>query len=158
MLTAASAVAPHDGPVVRPNYALQIGGWFSLAFALLQLTGIWWPTSAVKYMGGPAEMKAQHPLQYAALCVALALAVALFGLYALSGAGKIRALPLLRTGMVTISAIYLVRGLLAIPQAPFILEHPNLSRFLVFSLISLGVGAIHAWGTVQLFRHGRLQE
>jgi hypothetical protein len=137
------------------NYALLAGGYFSLAFAILQATGIWWSPSAIKYLGGPAELSIQKPMIYAALCVIVAAGVAVVGLYALSGAGKIRRLPLLRTGLIIVTGIYLLRGLLAIPQLPVVLAHPNLVRFLVFSVISLGVGAVYLIGVMSLYRHGR---
>jgi len=137
------------------NYALLAGGYFSLAFALLQVSGIWWSPSAIKYLGGPADLSVQKPVVYAALCLVVAAGVAVFGLYALSGAGKIRRLPLLRTGLIIITVIYLLRGLLAIPQLPIVLRHPNLMRFLVFSLISLGVGAAYLAGVMYLYRYGR---
>lgn len=137
------------------NYALLAGGYFSLAFAVLQVTGIWWSPSAIRYWGGPSELSVQKPLMYVLLCLVLGAIVAVFGLYALSGAGQIRRLPLLRTGLITVTAIYLLRGLPFVPQVPVVLKHPHLLRFLVFSLISLCVGGIHLVGVVHLHRHGR---
>ena len=45
---------------------------------------------------------------------AAALTPMLFGLYALSGAGVIRRLPLLRTALVGIGSLFLLRGLFII--------------------------------------------
>jgi hypothetical protein len=84
--------------------------------------------------------------------------VALFGLYALSGAGKIRRLSVLRTGLIVVTSIYLLRGLLAIPQIPVVLKHPDLMRSFVFSVISLLVGALHLAGVMHLYRYGRPAE
>ena len=42
---------------------------------------------------------------------AAALVLVIFGLYALSGAGSIRRLPLLRLGLIGISSLFLLRGL-----------------------------------------------
>lgn len=99
-------------------------------------------------------MSVERPLAYAALCLGVAAIVAVFGLYALSGAGKIRRLPLLRTVLIGVTVIYLLRGLLLIPQTPLVLKHPELIRFLVFSAISLAVGIVHAGGVVKLYRRG----
>ena len=151
----AKASAPKLGSIQLRNNLLLAGGYFSLAFAVFQVSGIWWPPKAISYLGGPAEFSIKRPLLYAALCLVLGAIVAVFGLYALSGAGKIRRLPLLRTGLITIAGIYLLRGLLIIPQTLFVVKHPELIRFLIFSLISLCVGAVHAGGVVQLYRHGR---
>jgi len=137
------------------NYLLLAGGYFSLAFAIFQFSGIWWSASAVKYLGGPADMRVHKPTTYGFLCLVFALGAGIFGLYSLSGAGKIRRLPLLRTVLTVVAAIYLLRGLLAIPQAPVVLTHPELARFLVFSLISLVVGMVYSMGVFHLFRDGR---
>ncbi len=79
------------------NVMLIVGGCFSLAFAVFQASGIWWSPEAVKYLGGPAEMCASNRPLYAALCIVVAAGAAVFAFYALSGAGVIRRLPLLRT-------------------------------------------------------------
>ena len=139
--------------VDRPqNAMLRVGGWFSLAFAVFQLSGIWWPPHAVGYLGGPANLCATRPITYSALCVAVAIGAAIFGFYALSGAGDIRRLPLLRACLVGITAIYLLRGLLLLPQA--IPPHHIPLRFLLFSAIALAVGVVHLIGTIGLFRRG----
>ena len=147
--------APTSAPASLHNYLLLAGGYFSLAFAAFQVSVIWWSPSAVRYFGGPAELSMERPILYAVLCLAVSEIVAVFGVYALSGAGKIRRLPLLRTVLIAVTGIYLLRGLLIIPQAPVVLKHPGLVRFLVFSAISLCLGMVHLAGVVQLYRHGR---
>ncbi len=151
----ASASAPQTEPARPHNYLLLIGGYFSLTFAAFQVSAIWWSPEVIEYFGGPADLKTFRPMGYAALCLAVAAIVGIFGLYALSGAGTIRRLPLLRAGLIVIAAIYLLRGLLAIWQMPMVLKHPHLVRFLVFSLISLCVGAVYARGIVGLYKYGR---
>ena len=152
-ITTASSPMPAHAPV--HNYWLLAGGYFSLGFAAFQASAIGWPAHAVKYLGGPAELRIEYPVRYAAVCLAVAGIVAVFGLYALSGAGKVRRLPLLRTVLIAVTAIYLLRGLLVIPQMPIVMKHPDLVRFVAFSAISLGVGLVHLGGVVQLCRHGR---
>ncbi len=137
------------------NYPLLAAGYFSLAFAVFQISAIWWPLATLKYFGGPAEMSLQRPLAYAALCLGVGLIVGGFGFYSLSGAGTIRRLPLLRTALIFVTAIYLLRGLLAIPQVPFVLRHPDLLRMLIFSLIALCVGMVYVVGVVHLYKYGR---
>ena len=145
-------------PVCVRNPALLIGGYFSLGFAVFQASAIWWPANAIKYFGGPVELSLQRPLIYVGLCLVVAILVGGFGLYALSGAGQIRRLPLLRTGLITVTAIYLLRGMLALPQVPIVLRHPDLFRFLIFSLISLAVGIIHACGVISFYRQPPIGE
>ena len=136
------------------NYSLVAGGTFSLLFAAFQVSGIWWSPSAIRYMGGPADLSRQKPIMYALLCLALGAITAVFGVYALSGAGRIRRLPLLRTALTAITAVYLLRGMLFIPEVPVIMKHPELVRFLAFSLISLCVGALYLKGLIRVFRDG----
>ncbi len=140
--------------IPRQNYLLLVGGYFSLAFAVLQLTGIWWSPRAIKYLGGPAQLSIERPVVYAILCVAVAAIAVVFGVYALSGARKIRPLPLLRTVLAVVSGIYLLRGILAIPQAFFVVKHPELVRFFLFSLISFAIGLLYLAGLVALNRKG----
>jgi hypothetical protein len=73
--------------------------------------------------------------------------LALWSAYAFSGAGLIGRLPLLRLGLVVISAIYLLRGLVLL--RPSALGRPDLTTsFLVWSsLIVLVFGLVHAIGT-----------
>jgi hypothetical protein len=150
-----TAPAPTSASASPHNYLLQAGGYFSLAFAAMQLSAVWWSPGAVRYFGGPAKLRMERPTVYAIECLAIGGVVAVFGMYALSGTGKIRRLPLLRTVLIMVTAIYLLRGLLFIPQLPIVLKHPDLVRFLVFSAISLCLGMVHLAGVVQLYRHGR---
>jgi len=145
-----SASVQHPVP---ENYALLGGGIFSFAFAALQISGIWWPPHLIRYMGGPALLKITHPVMYACLCLALGAATMLFGCYAFSGAGRIRRLPLLRAGLVLVTTIYLLRGLLIVRQIPLVLQHPTFIRFALFSVIALCVGAVHLAGVIRLLRH-----
>lgn len=78
------------------------------------------------------------------LCIAALLAV--WAAYAFAGAGLIRRLPLLRTALVAISAIYLARGLLIVPVVLFV-PYPEGAFDYWSSLIVLVYGLIHAIGT-----------
>jgi hypothetical protein len=148
--------SPGSHETATHNYLLALGGYFSLAFAALQVSGIWWSPEAIRRLGGPADLSVKEPALYAFLCIAVAIIVVLFGLYALSGAGQIRRMPLLRTALITVTVIYLLRGLLVIPQIPVVMRHPGLLRFLIFSsVISLAVGIVYGAGVVSLYRHGR---
>jgi hypothetical protein len=77
----------------------------------------------------------------------IAAVLAIWAAYAFSGAGLIRRLPLLRTGLVVISAIYLARG--AMIFMPDTFNRPDLSpEFMLWSsLIVLVYGLIYAVGT-----------
>ncbi|MET0554710.1 MAG: hypothetical protein ABW221_16840 [Vicinamibacteria bacterium] len=75
---------------------------------------------------------------------------ALWALYAFSGAVWLRRLPLLRTGLVAIGAVYTLRGLAVLPEAYGLVAGrtpPVLPRQLVFSLVSLAIGLAYLVGT-----------
>ncbi len=75
----------------------------------------------------------------------IALILATWAAYAFSGAGLLRRLPLMRTALVIISAIYLLRGLFIIPIT---IEPAMRSPFNIWSsLIVLGYGIAYAIGT-----------
>ena len=141
----------------KTNYYLISGGIFSLAFAVFQVSAIFWPPEFVSYLGGPAKMQATNPLGYAALCVIIGIMVAIAGFYAISGAGKIRHLPLLRTMLIFVTAIYLLRGLTFISDIIIIQKNPDkdLTHFLIFSLIAFCVGLVHLTGLIKFFRFNR---
>ena len=77
----------------------------------------------------------------------IAAILGVWAAYAFAAAGLMRRLPLLRTALVVISAIYLARGLLVL--APSAFERPHLSPgFMLWSsLIVLVLGIVHAVGT-----------
>ncbi|MGA2262738.1 MAG: hypothetical protein ABSH28_15055 [Acidobacteriota bacterium] len=153
-----SARAMRPETLTEKNTLLLVGGYFSLAFAVFQVSAVFWPPNAIKYLGGPAELSQTRPVIYALLCIVVAAIVAVLGLYALSGAGRIVRLPLLRTVITVMTAIYVLRGLLLIPQMPVVIANPGLMRFALFSGISLCVGFVHLGGLIKLFRHGRSGE
>ena len=74
-----------------------------------------------------------------------------FGLYAFSGAGIIRRLPLLSMALLLFSAIYVLRGISVVPQ--IILKINSLAtiptRVIVFSAVALGIGLLYLVGTIK---------
>jgi putative oxidoreductase len=83
------------------------------------------------------------------LCIAAVFAV--FAAYAWSGSGRLPPFPLRRTALAGIAAVFLLRGLSAIPQLVMYVRSPReiVARNLAFSLASLAVGACYAWGLVR---------
>lgn len=78
----------------------------------------------------------------------IVLVLAIWAVYALSGAGTIRRLPLLRTALCIITGIYVLRGLAALP---FAWLHPEQATAFVWwsSAICLGFGLVHLVGLKQ---------
>jgi hypothetical protein len=75
-------------------------------------------------------------------------ALSLFSLYALSGANLIGRLPLLKLGLIVISAIYLFRGLAFVVIMPLFPDN-SLAFWLISSGICLTIGILYVVGTVQ---------
>ncbi len=128
---------------------LRAGGWLSLLASGLHLGCIAGGPDWYRFFGageGIAQAAERGEWTPALLTVAIAAILAIWAAYAFAGAGRIRRLPLLRTGLVTISAVYLLRGLAVLqPQ----LWRPDLSYTfkLWSSLIVLGYGLAYAIGT-----------
>lgn len=76
----------------------------------------------------------------------IASILAVWGYFAFAGAGLVNKPPLLRTGLIAISTVYLLRGLVLIPMLVF---RPDLvGSFAIWSsLIVLVYGLFYAVGT-----------
>jgi len=100
-----------------PARALTIGGGANLAIAAAHAVGLIWAWSMFRAVGIEEDMRLLArdgaALPYL-LTLVTAGAFAVFGLYALSGAGVLRRLPLLRTVLVVITVVYLYRATWAI--------------------------------------------
>lgn len=91
------------------NPLLVLAGLLVFGFAVFQIAiGIVPEWSA--YWGAGDEL-VSNPLLLLGASLAVALLCAVAGLYALSGAGLIRRLPLLRTGLIVIGFICTLRGI-----------------------------------------------
>ena len=126
---------------------LVLAAILSFAVAALHVGVIAGGAPAYRYFGaGEAFAQAAESGQaWPALATAGVTAVFVgFGLYALSGAGVVRPLPLLHPVLIGIAAIYTLRGGAFVPQVFGLVEAPP--RDLVFSLASLAIGLIHVAG------------
>lgn len=133
---------------------LEAAGWLSAAVAVLHVVIVFVGPAAYRYFGAGEDMARQAEAGSfvpAALTLFLVALFAVFALYAFSGAGGLRRLPLLRTGLITIGLIYTLRGLALIPELIQYLRPPEdvLPRELVFSLVSLVTGLLYLLGTFE---------
>ena len=95
---------------------------------------------------GMARLAERGSPKPALITLAIAAVLAVWSAYALAGAGRIRRLPLMRTALVAISAVYLARGLLLIPALA--MNPGRVDAFVLWSsLIVLGYGIVYAVGT-----------
>lgn len=131
------------------NPALIIGGVLSVAACLLHIGCIIGGPAWYRFFGAGeamATMAEQGSMTPTLLTLGIAAILAIWAAYAFSGAGLLPRLPLLRTGLVTISAIYLLRGLALIPA--LVINGANVMPFILWSsLIVLVYGIAYAVGT-----------
>jgi hypothetical protein len=107
------------------------------------------PAAAAYFQAPPSLL--EHRTQLLWMGGGAALVLVVFGLYALSAAGSILRLPLLRLGLVGISALFLLRGLFIIftvLEILGILEGEILLQGVLSHLVFLAAGLAFAVGTL----------
>jgi hypothetical protein len=132
---------------MKRNPWLVLGGVLSAAAAILHVAVIAGGPDWYRFFGAGEEMARmaeQGRLTPHLITIGIALVLGLWGAYALSGAGVIRRLPLIRTALVAITAIYLLRGLLLVPA---LLQEPRDPFTIWSSLIVLVYGIAYGLGT-----------
>ena len=134
---------------MKRNLWLVTGGLLSAAAALLHLAVIVGGPDWYRFFGAGEEMAqmAERGDPMAALVTAgIAAVLAIWSAFAFSGAGVIPRLPLLRTGLIVIGSIYLLRGLVLVPL--LIMKPEIVDAFALWSsLIVLVYGIAYAVGT-----------
>ena len=96
-------------------------------------------------MAALAEADHWYPTVVTALIAGVLL---VWALYALSGAGVIRRLPLLRTVLCGVTAVYLLRGVAFVPLMP-LFPGNSATFWVVSSAICLAFGLVHLAGLRQ---------
>lgn len=147
----------------RGKTLLAAGGAFSAAIAVLHLAVIAMGPAGYRYFGAPDEfatMTAQGSFAPAVLTAVFALIFALWAVYGFGGARLIPRPPMVRLGLVLIAAVYLLRGLSAVPEALLLMRTRDAfpPRFFVFSIASLLIGLCYAIGVRQAWRRLRHRE
>jgi hypothetical protein len=126
-----------------PSRWLTAAAALCFGIALLHLAIIFMGPYAYGYVGVPklGRAEAAGSMVPDLMSAGLVLVFAGFGAYALSGAGRIRRLPLLPVALVLIGAVFTVRGLVLFPQlAALAAGTGTRPRLAVFSLVSLVTG------------------
>jgi len=135
------------------NQWLRLGGILSFAIALLHVVIIFIGAPAYRYFGAGEDMATAAESGSAFPAVVTLFLVAIFtiwGFYGLSGAGVVRRLPLLKSALILIGAVYTLRGV-AVFQQLFQLAASSAEvapREVVSSLISLVIGLAYLIGTI----------
>lgn len=137
-----------------PNRFLLAGAAASAAAALVHFGCIVFGASWYRFLGAGegmarmAERGERHPTLMAA---GIGTVLLVWALYAVSGAGVVRRLPLLRTALCAITVIYLLRGIAFVVLQP-LFPGNSLTFWLVSSGICLAIGIVHAIGLRQRWR------
>ena len=134
---------------------LILAGILCLALALLHLEIILMGAPAYLYFGAGqrmADLAEEGSWLPGMLTAAVALLLGIIGAYAFAGSGIIRRLPWLRPILLGACALFLVRGFLVVPQALSLLNDGGTGREFSFSLVSLLVGLLFAWGLCSRWR------
>jgi hypothetical protein len=134
----------------------RIAGGSSFAVSVFQAVISFVPSWSLHF-GAPEELVANTTMLITAGLIA-AIIFAIFGLYALAGAGDIQTLPLLRIGLLGIGGVYTIRGIVLIPQLLIMWEiiqstETISSTMLASSLISLITGILYFLGIVVGWRN-----
>ena len=139
----------------RGARALILGGALTGVAALLHVAIIIGGPSWYRFFGAGermARLAAGGSVYPAVVTIMLALMLGVWALYALSGAGFIRPLPLLRLALGVIAAIYLIRGVFGIPLV-LLMDDPyshqlraKMTFMIVSSAICIGLGICYAIG------------
>lgn len=128
---------------------LKVAAGLSFTMAVCQALISVWPAAAEYFQAPPGLLNDRVRLFL--IGGAAALVPVLFGVYALSGAGVVRRLPLLRTALVGIGSLFLLRGLFIVLTFMVALGFrrgqvslPGVASHLVF----LSAGIVYLGGTV----------
>jgi hypothetical protein len=144
---------PATADVHPYNHALIVAAVLSAIGALLHVACIAGGPAWYRFFGAGERMAtaAERGEWWPAMAtLGITLVLLAWAAYALSAAGMLPALPLLKAGIVAITAVYLLRGLILFPVLA--LKPAQVTPFIVWSsLICLGYGLVHLWGVVQVW-------
>jgi hypothetical protein len=133
---------------------LIIGAALSAIVAVLHIGVIIFGAPWYRFFGAGEQMAVlaeQGSMRPTLITSLIVLILATWSLYALSGAGVIARLPLLRLGLSVITAIYLARGVLGF----FLIGNPmgrSPEFWLWSSAICLTLGLVYLVGLIQVWR------
>lgn len=137
------------------NYALIIGGVLSLFASLMHIAVIYVGADWYRLFGAGEDLAvmAEQGSWFPPILTAMIAGVLfVWALFAFSGAGLMRRLPMLRQGLVAISGIYLARGIGPFVAMPFMPDFASTFWVLSSSVCTLyglayAIGTYTAWNT-----------
>ena len=157
-LTTAPRPAERESRVRR---LLVFGGALTGATALLHVGIILGGPDWYRFFGAGEQMArlaARGSIYPTIVTAGIAVILGVWALYAFSGAGIIRRLPLLRLALALIAAVFLARGILGVPivmlvDDPYTVElRAKMTFMVVTSVICVVLGLCYALGAARLWR------
>jgi hypothetical protein len=139
---------------------LFTGGVLTAGAALLHVGIIIGGPDWYRYFGAGermAWMAARGYWQPALITAGIATVLAIWALYAFSGAGVIRRLPLLRPALTLIAAVYLARGIFGVPAVMLVDDvytnqlREKMTFMVVSSAICIVLGVCYAAGAARVW-------
>ena len=139
---------------------LIIAGCLSFIAAILHIAIVIGGPDWYRFFGAGeamAQSAASGSLQPTLITLGIAALLTIWGLYALSGAGVIGPLPLLKIGLGLITGVYLLRGIAGL-TLPFVSKHPAITQnsitfWVVSSIICCVFGVFHLLGIINRWEH-----
>jgi putative oxidoreductase len=138
---------------------LIIAGLFSFLAACLHIGVVIGGPRWYRFFGAGesmALMAEKGSLKPTVITLTIAIILFLWAFYAWSGAGFFPNMPFLKAALSTITAIYLIRGLVGI-VAPFVSNHPQIKQnslgfWIWSSAICLVIGIFHLMGLIAIWQ------
>lgn len=165
-LTTAPSLAERENRVRAGSRPLVFGGALTGAASLLHVGIILGGPDWYRFFGAGEQMArlASRGSIYPTIVTAsIAAILGVWALYAFSGAGVIRRLPLLRLALALIAAVFLARGILGIPVV-MLVDDPytnqlraKMTFMVVTSVICIVLGLCYAVGAARLKNPGEPQ-
>ena len=136
------------------NTQLKIAASLSFIAASLHVAIIFGGPEWYRFFGtgeGMAKLAESGSAEPTVITISIAAILTVWGLYALSGAGVVLKLPLLKLALCLISAVFLLRGVAGL-ILPFFTKHPMIAQnsvtfWLVSSAICCVFGVFYFLGT-----------
>lgn len=131
---------------------LNFAGTVCFLIAILHVAIIIVGPSAYRYFGAGEDLSSmaeKHSMIPTLVTAFIATVIAMFGLYAFSGAGEITRMPFLGPVLIIIGTIFSLRGLVLPVQLYLLLTKPHQTEIkeIFFSIIALATGYCFLYGT-----------
>ncbi|BED89104.1 hypothetical protein PspMM1_15720 [Pseudoalteromonas sp. MM1] len=144
---------------MKQNKFLVIAGTLSFIASLLHIACIFGGPDWYRFFGAGehmAQLAEQGSIYPTFVTLIISAILAIWGMYALSGARVILKLPLLKTALVLITGVYLVRGIAGL-TIPFLttsqaIHHNSIEFWIVSSTVCGIYGLFYLLGTLEYLR------